>query len=59
MAEAGESNPDEFYGICSKGQRKQSELDVEKVGSHDLDAVVYPASILSAITDSIAARGSF
>ncbi len=37
MADAGVSDLDEFYGICTKGQRKQSEIDVEKVAWHDLD----------------------
>jgi hypothetical protein len=37
MADA-DSSLDEFYGTCTRGQRKQSEIDVDKIVWHDLDA---------------------
>jgi hypothetical protein len=43
MADAGAGDLDKSYGICTRGQRKQSEIDAEKVAWHDLDATTAAA----------------
>ena len=42
MADAADHDLDQVFGACTRGQRKQSEIDVDKLSWYDLDATTAP-----------------